>query len=313
MVPTRRGRVDATKIQVNKRAAIQFKPFNRSVDPRTGKAIAPNARVTLPNGKTVTATAYFDALDTVEKNLNAQGYSLRGPEKVITLTQLVAPKQLLDKQARAILAMHKAPAGNPPPRPSGKQVLDMLRPIAEQDNKKVQPALLKLGPAIPTTTVQWNRPWSYVFGDPSSFYASFSGHVEVKGTTGNYGTINKVSGEVIANGSIFNVGEEMLHGTGSITSHPNGATDLSLKVDVAGNTIYNKTTSVSLPQWHEGASRDFDWSVSLPVDLDFGISLDATIGAKGTANGEFAFTATPTGLYTNTHGYAKATSTVPLP
>src|ERR1051325_9624122 len=71
------GHIAANNVHVNAHPAIAFKPFDRSVDPRTGKAITPSAQIALPNGKTVTTKAYFDALDAIEKSLNAQGYSLR--------------------------------------------------------------------------------------------------------------------------------------------------------------------------------------------------------------------------------------------
>jgi len=75
--PTVKGKLSPNQIRENRRPAIPFKPFDM-VDPKTGKPVAGNTVITLPNnGKKVTAQQYYAQLNQVEQWLTQRGYSLR--------------------------------------------------------------------------------------------------------------------------------------------------------------------------------------------------------------------------------------------
>ena len=79
---------DSIKITANnpkwkkvKKDKIKYVPFK--LEDKDGKAISPNQKVTLKNGNTITAQQVVNRANTIEKNLNAQGYTLRNTDKII--------------------------------------------------------------------------------------------------------------------------------------------------------------------------------------------------------------------------------------
>lgn len=56
---------------------IVFNPFKCEIPPR--HPVNPNTKITLPNGKVVTAQEYIDSLNQIEKGLNQYGHSMREP------------------------------------------------------------------------------------------------------------------------------------------------------------------------------------------------------------------------------------------
>jgi hypothetical protein len=87
-------------LQVERRPAIAFVPFPM-VDPHTRKPIDASATITLPNGKVVKAGEYYDQLNSFEKSLNEQGYSLRLPGTGDELLKVPVNTELLQHQIDA--------------------------------------------------------------------------------------------------------------------------------------------------------------------------------------------------------------------
>lgn len=90
-----------------RRAPIPFQKFEM-VNPKTGKAINPAAKITLPGpdgkpGPTMTVQQYFDQLNTVETELTKRGHSLRNPATFLN----VRP----DFQRARFDAANRTPAG----------------------------------------------------------------------------------------------------------------------------------------------------------------------------------------------------------
>jgi hypothetical protein len=101
-----KAKIGANMVTVNKKAPVSYKPITLAElkDPATGKAPSATTKLKLLNGKEVPAATYVAAIDKLEKEFNALGYSLRtGPAKV-TLQQVQFNKPLLDKQAAAAKA-----------------------------------------------------------------------------------------------------------------------------------------------------------------------------------------------------------------
>src|SRR5262249_23830096 len=67
-------------VTLRKSAAVPHKPFE--LRDAKGKPIDPDQKVTLPDGKQVTAREYVDELNQIEKSLNAIGHSLRNRDTV---------------------------------------------------------------------------------------------------------------------------------------------------------------------------------------------------------------------------------------
>ncbi len=72
---------------------IEFVPFK--LEDKNGNPIPPNKRVSLKDGRVITAQQYLNETNALEKKLNSQGYSLRNnDEKVVSRT--VTNKKFLD-------------------------------------------------------------------------------------------------------------------------------------------------------------------------------------------------------------------------
>ncbi|MGZ5220336.1 MAG: hypothetical protein ACXWC7_09660, partial [Chitinophagaceae bacterium] len=86
-------------LKTNSRVPIAFKPFE--LKDKNARIINPNEKVTLKNGKTLTAKAAIDELNAIEKKLNAQGYSLRDGGAV-NASEVVTNKEDLDGKVSMI-------------------------------------------------------------------------------------------------------------------------------------------------------------------------------------------------------------------
>jgi hypothetical protein len=96
-LPAQSHTLAASLLQVERRPAITFVPFEM-LDPHTRQPIAPTATITLPNGKRVQAKEYYDQLNSFEKWLNEQGYSLRLPGTKTVIEKLAVNESLLSRQ-----------------------------------------------------------------------------------------------------------------------------------------------------------------------------------------------------------------------
>lgn len=85
------------RINILKREPIEFKPFEM-IEPGTGKPVAADAELTLPDSQKVRAGDYYSMLNRTERELCALGHTLRGPEKTIVLQKTTLPPDLLQKQ-----------------------------------------------------------------------------------------------------------------------------------------------------------------------------------------------------------------------
>lgn len=114
-VPTKRAQIKTSLIKINKRQPLAFKAFDIA-DPQTGKAIAPETMLTLPNGKAMRASDYYEDLNILENEFNALGYTLdvrRDPSLSIKLqeTQLSAAQAAQDnKNNQAFVSRHRRSA-----------------------------------------------------------------------------------------------------------------------------------------------------------------------------------------------------------
>lgn len=113
----------------SRRSPVEFKPFEM-VNPRTGKAIAPNARLSLKTSdgrvlRSMEARQFFDELNKLEEELSKNGRSLRQPD---------AFKDLRMEPVFTVAANQK------PVMPSGFETI-MLQPLAPSSGRgqSIQP------------------------------------------------------------------------------------------------------------------------------------------------------------------------------
>ncbi|MFW7377813.1 MAG: hypothetical protein ACOH5I_03255 [Oligoflexus sp.] len=97
------------RIELNKRPAIQFKPFDY-LDPITGKIVSPDTMVELTdelaasfNKKYISARELYEELNKLEKSLNELGYSLRdSADSGFIESALVDGKKLVEQTTKII-------------------------------------------------------------------------------------------------------------------------------------------------------------------------------------------------------------------
>jgi hypothetical protein len=85
--------VDNTKWKKTPKTKIKFVPFK--LEDENGKTIPANEKVTLKNGKIITAQQLINKANFLEKKLNAQGYTLRNTNKKI-VSKTVTKNEFLD-------------------------------------------------------------------------------------------------------------------------------------------------------------------------------------------------------------------------
>jgi hypothetical protein len=85
---------------------ILFKPF-KMVDPNTGDPVEPNGQIELPGGKKIKAQDYYRMLNGYEKELNQQGYTLRGRKNIGTVVRINNSLEELEKQKESNLSDSK--------------------------------------------------------------------------------------------------------------------------------------------------------------------------------------------------------------
>src|SRR5262249_21720396 len=97
--------LSARHVKVNERPAIPHKPLT-TVDPKTGKRVAPDTLLTMPNGKKVKASEAFAELNRIEKKLNAVGHTLRDKSKRVVLQETILPREKMAEQSRKAAARY---------------------------------------------------------------------------------------------------------------------------------------------------------------------------------------------------------------
>ena len=90
-----------TQLPLVRRVAV---PFRSLAIEKNGKKIQEDAEVVLDDGRKLKLTEFRKQYDSMEKDLNAVGYSLKGPEKSVVLRKFAKPNAVLQTNAQALQA-----------------------------------------------------------------------------------------------------------------------------------------------------------------------------------------------------------------
>ena len=117
-------------IKINKRNAIQFKPFTYSdfKDPKTGQTLKPDQIVTLSHvtpPRQIRGGQFISEINQLEKDFNTYGYTYRDPE-TITIGEMAIRKELLKTQADRIMSKTKKFSGSKTPQPLNAQAFKRI-------------------------------------------------------------------------------------------------------------------------------------------------------------------------------------------
>ncbi len=266
-------------VTVLKRTAVPHKPF-KMLHPETGKAVAHDALLKLPNGKQVKAGEYYAELNKLEKKLNALGHSLQdGKSQRVVLQQTTLDRAGLDAKARAVTTRHLA-FNAKTMKPAVKRAeleAKHTQLVARVAHRRAALKKAPTGGAGKGTHAV--KTWNYQVGKPSVISAFLEGKMEVKGSRDAV----DVLGEAAAGGYLVNHRLELLKARAAVRVPDKGASSARLNVYVMGHSVYNLNKSVST-SWSKSdeISKSFDYSTKFNFMLG-PIPMSVRFGAQGSA------------------------------
>lgn len=288
-VPAKDVAFQANSIQVNKRAAVAYKPFD-VLDPKTRKPISADTMITLENGKSMKAGDYYAELNRLEKSLNALGYSLRTDKKV-NLGQSKANATLFARQAQPLARLRKVPA----PMAMNQINSQMMTSVTKASAGKKSGSFQVAGIATPVTATtsptehRVEKTFEHILGDPSIASVHVRGNVKLVGNKSGVNTSASAAG----GGSLINNSVDLVRASTEVSSTRNGQGRAKMNISVLGQTLYNFDQSGNLnTQITKSSNFDVPFKTTIPVGP---FSLSVTVGAKGAAGAQFRVVTTVDG------------------
>ncbi|MFL6277756.1 MAG: hypothetical protein ACJ74G_21420 [Blastocatellia bacterium] len=291
------GQIEPGAIKVNTLPPIAFKPFEM-LDPQTGRPISPDAMLTLPDGKRITAREYYSQVNRLEQGFNQLGYTLRqtanvrteklvtptGTIDVVRLQQVPLDESRLQVQSQQIKTQHTAFNPSTMAAPASFAALT----AGQQSHVRNLASVTGIFNGNPLTAskvkVNETRSWNYSLGNPSTFSAHLNGKITLTGDA----TVQNISGEANAGGSIFNHSKDILRATASVHAPASGV-DMTAKlnVNVLGTTVFNldkhfnaTPTKPLLTESNTITPKAIDFSKTIHFSIG-PIPISVKVGAQG--------------------------------
>jgi hypothetical protein len=301
------ARIDPARIKINRRTPIAYKPIEMR-DPKTGREIPPDEVLTLSNGKKMTAREYFTELNRLEREFNALGYTLRGPERRVKLQEVIIDRRKYEQQSRLLQSMHKS--GTPPSPPNRQRFereqqesinsapvkiealketltrkghkFSVVRPPTKGTAKMPMVTIEALdivpfkGPQS-TKVKEWNVE---IIDKNDPFYAELTGRIELQAKLDEM----RLLADGKANAALFGEEFNLLHLTGDLgASLKTGKGNITVKlVDFLGNTLINIDESEDASFTKSGNLPLKPLDVHTTARFMIGpVPVSVTVGARG--------------------------------
>lgn len=297
---------------VPQRAAIPFVPFPM-VDPITGTALTRGATLALPDGRRVSAVAYFSELNRFERHLNSLGRSLReGQKNLGSVAALPFDSAVLTRQGAALMAQHSPVSEQLRLRLPSDDSLAAGQAGVDRRQAQLCDALRSLpeNGQTPTHTERHYKPWNASYGSTSGFAVFLSSQttstagLEESYSMGRDACGRDVTGpQVLTPGAhasaegtggfyVFGQKLDVLRATHAVHADLAGARGTT-KMFVLGHQIYTRTTAdraIHLVDrnWTKSWERTGDFKFSMGP-----IPMAVTYGVRATANLAFSIEAAP--------------------
>lgn len=281
-----------------------------------GKTLKPTDKVTLKNGKVITALEYFTQLNDVEKKLNLQGYSVRTGPSVTTVSKVLTP--LTDLAGRvSLLSTSIGPlrseealksymntekkVGTLILKPIDKYTAEELETVSNTNFAVSNNVISQIGNAVTTSVTQappaptvlkglnefTTKDW-YV-GNPATFKAGIKGTLTRKAQFYNYPNSKQlneyrvtVNGTVY--GTIFNNTLNLLTGDAEFyaPSDPTKPLSATLTIRIVNAVVLN--LNETYPQYKNLAqtkAAPVDQFFPIEVPIVAGVNFSGKIGVRG--------------------------------
>ncbi len=265
------------------------------LDKRTGKEVTLDTQFTLPNGKKITVGRYLEQRNSLERNLNQMGYSLRDKAAEVKIGGPSIEAATLQKQAGIISTKHLRLNV---PKPGFQEELQSEKNLhlkLQPQSQKIR--LAALGPANLAHPNMIAKNWDMPMGDPDSFYVDLSGRLELDGSA--TGTV--LNGVTKADCSIVKQKLELLKITGNLKSPKSADMTASLDLSVLGNSVsVLHNTSATVWEISDKASQQISKEYKYRFSVG-PVPMSVTIGARGEAGVKYYVGLAPgaiTGLLT---------------
>jgi hypothetical protein len=297
---------------------LTFVPFDRT-NPDTGAPYGPNEQIFV-EGTTMLAKDVFDALDATERTLTSYGYTLRDIKEE-TLSELGTCTTLMTSQVeivKKVLADSSGPLSPSTIAEKIQKAIDLARAQVPNwgelyDKIKDHSRDIYL-PEVPTYSAPLPKPkrtelkpllkarnWAWEIGSKSSLWVQALANLAI-----NVGKIAaKAEARAQINGAVLGLWEGEIFGASAIanvTGEDDKLADFTVKVNVVGNTVFNKTWDKKVIEVTD--NREFDVRKESSIRFAIGpIPCKGTVGFIGAAGIEFGYTVIPIQILASTVPY----------
>jgi hypothetical protein len=287
-------------------APLTFVPFNRT-NPDTGKPYGPSDQITVSD-TTMNAIAAFDALDALERQLTAFGYTLRDIDEK-TLAELGSCPELLASQVPLVEKILSDKAGPLSPSTIAEKIqraIDLAKTMVpnwgELYDKITDPAREVYLPPVPTYSAPVPQPkrtelkplvkersWSWDLGEKKSLWVQLLASFRIDGSK----TAAKAAAKGQVNAAVLGLWEGEALGADATASVGDGSVgSLAVNVRAIGKTVFSKS-------WTEGVLKQQDekrfdvhpeWSFRFAIGP---VPCKGTIGFMGSVGVKYGFQVVP--------------------
>jgi len=296
-------------IQTFKHPPLTHAPF-QALDLQTGAPVAPDALVTLSNGRKMSASEYNRQIEQIEKALNEQwGLTLRSARRTDIVQATKIDEKALNQQAQAILSNYKvkdAPTHDIHP---------LFRPRPTPD--KVAAARASMAKSAGTEGLRRNNAYSHVAGDTNTFavYANCA-TLSAAGPGGMDANITLEAGGYVF-GDKIEMGKIFLEGFGRSTkpgSYKDNINTATLTVSVLGDTVLSDIQAgqeassqragigKTVQKTWDYSSPVFDYSIG-PIGVTMSVGVYGAIGLSYNAVGEDSYAGADLDPFVNSYVY----------
>jgi len=294
-------------IKQHPKVPLTFVPFSR-INPSTGTPYGPNDTMVV-SGTTMPALAALDALDNLERQLTAIGYTLRDTDEK-TLAEIGKCSELLASQVVIVDKILFDPAGPLSASSIAAKIQlklqlaetlvpnwDALYDMIKDPNRDV------FLPKVPTFTVPIPTPkrtvlkplvkqrsWAWDIGDKGSLWVQLLASFQIDGSK----TEVKSAAKGQINGAVLGLWDGEMLGADANASAGGTATVASLGVSVRalGKTVFSKTWSQKIIKESDEKRYDVhpEWSFRFSIGP---IPCKGTVGFMGSVGVKYGYQVVP--------------------
>jgi hypothetical protein len=310
---TRTLQSNQLKIRLNQKPKLAFQPF-AMVDPQTGRPVTASTVIEVPNpaarGEKVapgfrsrmTAGEFYGKLNSLERQFNELGYSLRSPAENEVVQRSIVDRLKLRQGAENIRLKHPAfdalkmppmrsagdfSSGSVARRGAGLFRADLAKFIKQADKPEI------------------SKSWNLALGEPETVSAYLRGRFDAAGSK----TTATISGEMSLGGAVLNRSAEVCKVTGRFVAPAAGNTTGTFDLLLFGKNVYSKSVNQALGYTWAPTSMypklAFRERIGEKIRFNLGpVPMSGEVGAFGEVGAKWSVLFQPLRVAANVNPYA---------